>query len=94
MKDTKEIDVVCAVMVNEGKILIARRSAEKSMSGKWEFPGGKIESDETGEQSLIREIMEEMNVEITVGKYIGVFSHSYSDLDINLMAYYVKPKSL
>lgn len=57
------IDVVAAVIQNEeGKILIAQRNLKKSQGGLWEFPGGKIEPNETKEEAIIREIKEEMDI--------------------------------
>ena len=53
------IDVVAAIITNkEGKILIAQRSLKKSQGGLWEFPGGKIEKNESKEDAIVREIKE------------------------------------
>jgi 8-oxo-dGTP diphosphatase len=88
------IDVVAAVLVNEeGKILIARRKREKSLGGYWEFPGGKIEPGEDPKESLYRELMEEMNVEIEVGEYLETNVHNYGTFIIKLIAYFGKIKS-
>lgn len=87
-EDQKIIDVVCAIMRNEeGKIFIARRAAHKSMAGKWEFPGGKIEEDETPQQALKREMEEEFGVTIEVGAYVGENVHHYPSFSIRLIAY-------
>ena len=57
------INVVAAIIKNEGgKILIAKRNLKKSQGGLWEFPGGKIEKDETREEAIIREIKEEKRI--------------------------------
>ncbi len=57
------IYVAAAVLMQEnGEILIAQRPKGKSMAGLWEFPGGKIEADETPEQALIRELQEELHI--------------------------------
>ena len=61
------VKVSCAVIEHEGKVLAAQRSATLSLPLKWEFPGGKLEEDETEEEALIREIMEELNVEVEIG---------------------------
>lgn len=85
------LEVVAAIIINEaGEILIAQRKANKSMGGLWEFPGGKIETGETPEDSLIREIKEEMNIDIEVQQYFGENIHNYGDKIIKLMAYYAK----
>ena len=81
------IDVVAAVIRdNEGKILIAQRNFMKSQGGLWEFPGGKIEQNETREQAIIREIKEEMDIDIQVERYISEKIFNYPDKSINLIA--------
>ena len=60
----KHIDVVCALIERDGKVLVAKRSAGVSTGGKWEFPGGKIKAGETPEQAVCREIVEELGCEI------------------------------
>ncbi|NLM53004.1 MAG: (deoxy)nucleoside triphosphate pyrophosphohydrolase [Firmicutes bacterium] len=85
------IDVAAAVLENdEGKILVAKRKKGKKLGGFWEFPGGKIEEGETPEETLKRELREEMNVEIKVGEYLGENVHCYEDFAIRLMAYRAK----
>lgn len=81
------INVVAAVIQNEeGKILIAQRNLKKSQGGLWEFPGGKIEPNETKEESIIREIKEEMDIDIETKKFIDQKIFNYPDKDINLIA--------
>ena len=81
------IDVVAAVIQNEeGKILIAQRNLKKSQGGLWEFPGGKIEPNETKEEAIIREIKEEMDIDIETKKFIDQKIFNYPDKDINLIA--------
>ena len=81
------IDVVAAVIQNEeGKILIAQRNLKKSQGGLWEFPGGKIEPNETKEEAIIREIKEEMDIDIEKKKFIDQKVFNYPDKDINLIA--------
>lgn len=58
------IDVVAAVIEEGGRILACRRSPDRQHGGLWEFPGGKVEPGETPEQALVREIHEELTVEI------------------------------
>ena len=60
------IQVVAAVIVNRNRFLIARKKKGKSLEGLWEFPGGKVEPDESMEQSLKRELSEEFQIEIEV----------------------------
>lgn len=81
------INVVAAIIKNEsGKILIAQRNLKKSQGGLWEFPGGKIEKDETKEEAIIREIKEELTIDIKVDKYLAEKVFNYPDKDINLIA--------
>lgn len=61
----KQINVVGAIIVKNGKILCAQRGYDKSLAGFWEFPGGKIESGETPIQALKREIQEELLFDIS-----------------------------
>ena len=81
------INVVAAVIFNEdNKILIAQRNLKKSQGGLWEFPGGKIESGETREHAIVREIKEEMNIEIEVETYLAEKVFEYPEKTINLIA--------
>ena len=81
------IEVVAAVIYKNNKFLIAKRNSKKSQGGLWEFPGGKVECNETYEQALVREIKEEFDVEIKVDDYIGENIHKYSDKTIKLIFY-------
>ncbi len=81
------IDVVAAIITNrEGNFLITQRNFNKSQGGLWEFPGGKIEKNESRENAIIREIKEELNLDILVDKYIGEKVFNYPNKDINLIA--------
>lgn len=55
----------CALVDNDGRVLLAQRPEGKSMAGLWEFPGGKVEAGETPEESLIRELKEELDIDVT-----------------------------
>lgn len=82
------IEVAAAIIENgECLILIARRKKGKSQAGMWEFPGGKIEAGETAEDCLKRELLEEMNIEISPYAYFGVNDHHYGSTHIRLIAY-------
>lgn len=81
------INVVAAVIKDDnGKILITQRNLKKSQGGLWEFPGGKIEPNETKEQAIIREIKEELTIDINVKDYIDEKIFIYPEKDINLIA--------
>lgn len=82
------IKVVAGIIIKEGKVLIARRAPHKSIPGKWEFPGGKIETDETPEAALERELFEEFGVKTKTGKFISTNEHDYGTFKIRLLAYF------
>ena len=80
----------CALVDNDGRVLIAQRPEGKSMAGLWEFPGGKVEAGETPEASLIRELKEELNIDVTEACLapITFASHGYEKFHL-LMPLYV-----
>ncbi|MBR8537104.1 (deoxy)nucleoside triphosphate pyrophosphohydrolase [Carboxylicivirga sediminis] len=81
------IQVTCAIIVDNGRILAALRSRQMSQSWKWEFPGGKIDKGETAEECVIREIKEELNILITVSESLTPTIHSYPDKTIELIPF-------
>ncbi|SFI30168.1 8-oxo-dGTP diphosphatase [Tindallia magadiensis] len=82
------IHVTAAILRNESnQILIARRPPGKNLAGYWEFPGGKIEKNESPEESLERELKEEMNIRVEVGKKLGETTHAYDTFSVHLMFY-------
>ncbi len=62
----KEIHVVGAIIIKNGKILCCQRGPERSLANLWEFPGGKIEQDETKGQALRRELEEELRIQVSI----------------------------
>lgn len=72
----KEIKVVAAIIQKENKILATKRGYGEFIN-MWEFPGGKIELGETKEQALVREIKEELNIEISVDKFALDIEYQY-----------------
>ena len=72
----KEIKVVAAIIQKENNILATKRGYGEFIN-MWEFPGGKIESGETKEQALVREIKEELNIEISVDKFAIDIEYQY-----------------
>lgn len=81
------IEVVAGIIYKNDKFLIAQRNLKKAQGGLWEFPGGKVEVNETHEAALKREIKEEFNADIQVDKYIGENIHHYPEKDIKLVFY-------
>lgn len=84
----KVIDVVAAAIVKDGRVLAAQRGPGMTMAGMWEFPGGKIESGETPEESLVREIAEELGAEVAVRGHVVTTDHLYDFATIRLATYY------
>jgi len=80
----------CALVDADGRVLIAQRPAGKPMAGLWEFPGGKIESGERPEQTLIRELKEELGIDVSEDCLapLTFASHLYPDFHL-LMPLYV-----
>ena len=75
--EVKIIPVVCAIIEQDGLVLCALRSEQMSLPEKWEFPGGKLELNELPEEALIREINEELNIEIKIIEALPIAEHAY-----------------
>ena len=78
------IEVSAALIFRNGKLLITRRHAGAHLGGLWEFPGGKREPGETFAQCLVREIHEELGVDISVGELFGSVTHAYPEKTVRL----------
>ncbi len=92
MKST--VHVSCAVIIRQqNEVLVVQRSAKMSMPLKWEFPGGKIEVGESPEEGLIREIQEELNVQIEIVGSLTPTNHDYDKFQIRLVPFFVRIKS-
>ena len=68
-------------------MIITRRKEGKVLAGYWEFPGGKIEEEERNEDSLRRELKEELDMEVIVEDFLISVNHSYPTFSIELIAY-------
>ena len=79
-------DVVAAIIKKDDCYLLAKRNKEKYMGLKWEFPGGKVEKDESFEEALSREILEELNVNIEIHNKVA--EERYQDEEINIVLHY------
>jgi 8-oxo-dGTP diphosphatase len=79
----------CALIDADGRVLIAQRPQGKAMAGLWEFPGGKIEANETPEATLIRELREELGVDTAASCLapLTFASHAYDDFHIVMLLY-------
>jgi 8-oxo-dGTP diphosphatase len=80
----------CALVDVDGRVLLARRPPGRPLAGLWEFPGGKVESGETPEQALIRELKEELAIDVSLSclSPFTFASHAYPEFHL-LMPLYV-----
>ena len=85
-----KIDVTAALIVKDGRILAARRAPGKHLEGHWEFPGGKLEENETPEGCLERELFEEFSISSRVGTYVGQSVYDYGEKVVRLLGYEVE----
>ncbi|WP_133130047.1 (deoxy)nucleoside triphosphate pyrophosphohydrolase [Legionella yabuuchiae] len=84
------MDVAVAIIIDQSqRVLIAQRPLDKSHGGMWEFPGGKVEENESPRMALQREIKEEVNLEIMDCISIGAINHYYATLAVRLFVFYV-----
>ena len=84
-KSAKDIlRVACAIIERKGKVLAVQRSGSMNLPLKWEFPGGKIDQGEQPEQCVVREVTEELHIQITVDRSLPPVSHDYADFSVML----------
>lgn len=89
MKQLPNKIIGVAVITNQqGEVLIDRRLSGGAFGGLWEFPGGKIEADETIENCITREIKEELALDIEVGVHLITVNHSYADFQVTLIVHH------
>lgn len=69
--------VAAAIVVEDGRVLVSQRKPGTHLAGKWEFPGGKVQSGEDPRDALRRELDEELGIEVTVGEVVDVTFHRY-----------------
>jgi len=87
------ITVCCAIIEKDGLILLAQRGNGMDRHGKWEFPGGKLETDETPDECIVREIKEELGVEIIITGALPPIEHSYPEIALRLIPFLCKLES-
>ena len=83
MSERKSIEIAAAAFIENGRLWAAQRGYGEFRDG-WEFPGGKLEKSETPEEALRREIREELNAEIEIGKPLPVIHYSYPGFDLTM----------
>ena len=81
------IEVACGIIYKDDEVLICRRNKNKDLGGYWEFPGGKLESNESAEQALQRELTEELEMSVRVKTHFTTVIHNYGSFTIKLIAY-------
>ncbi len=83
--------VTAAIIRRQGRVLATQRPAGARHGGLWEFPGGKLEDDESPAAALHRELHEELDLEVTVGEIFAVIHHRYDWGAVLLLAYHCEP---
>lgn len=86
-KPTPHYEIVAAAIRKNGRYLLGKRQPKGLLGGLWEFPGGKVESGETHEQALAREIREELGIAVRIGGRLASIRHAYSHFRITLHVY-------
>ncbi len=84
------INVTCAIIMIDNEILVTQRSEKMKLPLKWEFPGGKLEENETEIDCIKREIKEEINIDIEVVKKLSSSVFDYGNFKINLIPFIAK----
>ncbi|MEF9942388.1 MAG: (deoxy)nucleoside triphosphate pyrophosphohydrolase [Lachnospiraceae bacterium] len=83
----KSVKVAAAIIQKEGKIFATQRGYGEFENG-WEFPGGKIETGETPQEALMREIWEELDTEINVGELVDIVEYDYPNFHLTMHCFY------
>lgn len=81
--------VTAAILIEDKKILIAKRRLVDNLGGLWELPGGKIENNETVQECLQREMLEEFQITVTIGDYFTQSTYKYPHGEFKILAYEV-----
>ena len=87
----KTIKVTGAIIQNDNNFLIGRRGKDEKSAGMWEFPGGKLEEDESLKECLKRELNEELNIDAEIGELF--FSYTYNYPHVSYKLYFFKVNS-
>ena len=87
------IRVTCAIIISGGRVFAARRGPGASQPLRWEFPGGKVEAGETDEQCLLRELNEELSMQVAILRKLPPFYHNYPGFRIELVPFVCHPAS-
>ena len=83
----KRIEVVIGIVLRDGRVVICQRRCDDPLGGYWEFPGGKREPGETDEQCLVRELREELAIDVRSLEALGVIEHDYPHVRVRVQPY-------
>lgn len=89
VRQMKVIKVVAAIMIHNGRVFATQRGYGEFKDG-WEFPGGKVEPEETPQEALVREIKEELNSVIEVGELLDTVEYDYPDFHLSMDCFICK----
>ncbi|MDH4163128.1 MAG: (deoxy)nucleoside triphosphate pyrophosphohydrolase [Nitrospirota bacterium] len=81
------IDVTCAIIIQNTRILCVQRGRGRHLAGKWEFPGGKVHDGEAMEASIVREVREELDLDIEVREKLNAVTYEYPDKTVRLVPF-------
>lgn len=84
MNREEALEVSAGLVFRDGKLLITQRHSGAHLGGLWEFPGGKRERDESFESCLMRELREELGIEVAVGELFETVEHDYPEKSVRL----------
>lgn len=92
VRQMKVIKVVAAIMIHNGRVFATQRGYGEFKDG-WEFPGGKVEPEETPQEALVREIKEELNTVIEVGELLDTVEYDYPEFHLSMDCFICKVKA-
>lgn len=87
------VNVTCAIIVLKDKTLVVQRSETMKLPLKWEFPGGKVDFGETEEECILREIKEELNINVEIVSRLTPSPHQYPNISIELIPFIAQFKN-
>jgi 8-oxo-dGTP diphosphatase len=90
MPDKQRVRVAVGVIYRNGHYYVSKRASHLHQGGKWEFPGGKIEPDETEFAALNRELAEEVGIHVKAARELLTIEHNYPDKQVRLFVYLVE----
>ena len=85
----KQVHVAVGVIIQDGHVFLTKRHHDVHQGGKWEFPGGKVELDESVAEALHRELQEEVSIDILSAQALMVIEHDYGDKKVKLDVFVV-----